>query len=95
MGKNKALLRRTCLGCRKVNEKKSLVRFVINGYNAVLIDGACVLPGRGYYFCPDTACVDAMAKRRYLEKVLKIRETGPFYAAMRKHVTEILNGVIY
>src|SRR5512136_2254481 len=57
---------RSCLSCRKVAEKKELLRFVLAPDRTLLPDLQAKLPGRGAYTCLKTSCLrEAVAKNRF------------------------------
>src|SRR5512145_1315359 len=53
---------RTCVGCRRVREKKDLLRLSFDG-RSIRIDPKGRLPGRGLYVCRDEARL-LLAERR-------------------------------
>ncbi|MCK5539869.1 MAG: YlxR family protein [Deltaproteobacteria bacterium] len=57
---------RTCLICRQRAEKKSLCRLVLVGAE-LYYDSRFRAPGRGYYICKKTECLDRffVGKRRF------------------------------
>lgn len=61
--------RRTCLGCRAVDEQSALVRVVVqsstpDGPARLCIDPQGSLPGRGTWVHPGTACLERALKAR-------------------------------
>ncbi len=64
--KTKAVPLRTCLICRQRAEKKSLCRLVRVG-DELFYDSRFRAPGRGYYICRKTKCLDRflVGKRRF------------------------------
>jgi predicted RNA-binding protein YlxR (DUF448 family) len=48
---------RTCLGCRTVKAKTSLVRLARTSTGEVIADSTATEPGRGAYLCPDATCL--------------------------------------
>jgi predicted RNA-binding protein YlxR (DUF448 family) len=48
---------RTCIGCRKVRPKASLLRLVRGTDGRVEVDERGAAPGRGAYVCPDPGCL--------------------------------------
>ena len=48
---------RTCIGCRKVRPKASLVRLVRGADGRVQVDDSGRGEGRGAYVCPDPGCL--------------------------------------
>lgn len=55
---------RLCLGCRRLKDKRHLLRIASFRDGRVIIDEAQRLGGRGAYVCPFTDCVIAATKRR-------------------------------
>ena len=64
---------RTCLACRQVKEKKTLIRLVRTENGAAEIDIFGKKPGRGAYLCSDKVCWDLALKKNRLEYALKIK----------------------
>ncbi|HXL60439.1 MAG TPA: YlxR family protein [Mycobacterium sp.] len=79
---------RTCVGCRKRELAVELLRVVAvdgNGEQAVTVDSARKLPGRGAWLHPELACLDAAIRRRAFVRALRI--TGsPDITAVLEHV---------
>lgn len=64
---------RTCVGCRKVNSKWSLVR-IVQTPEGVVIDSTGKLSGRGAYLHNQKSCWKAAVKGK-LEKALRAELT--------------------
>jgi uncharacterized protein len=74
LGKNnRHIPQRTCITCRKVMDKRNLVRLVRSGDGTVKIDGAGMMPGRGAYLCSD--CLNGSAGIKNLEHALRAHLT--------------------
>lgn len=54
---------RTCIGCREVQGKRTLLRVVRTPAGEVVLDPTGKKSGRGAYVHPDKACVEAALKR--------------------------------
>ena len=67
----KAAPQRTCAACRRVKDKKALIRLVRTPEGSVEIDTTGKKDGRGAYLCKDAACWDKLAKGKQLENALK------------------------
>ena len=52
---------RTCVICRKKEEKKNLLRFIIFE-KEIIFDLKKILKFRGYYICDDNKCLRKLAK---------------------------------
>lgn len=66
---------RTCVGCRKRELAVELLRVVAvsgNGNEAVTVDRAGNLPGRGAWLHPAPACLQAATRRRAFVRALRI-----------------------
>ena len=48
---------RTCRACRKKKDKKDLLRLTILNKNILEIDSRQIMPGRGWYLCPEETCL--------------------------------------
>ena len=54
---------RMCVGCLKKKKKGEMNRFVQSSDKLVIMDGKKNLPGRGFYLCPDAACLKKARKK--------------------------------
>jgi len=62
---------RTCVGCRKIKEKTSLLR-IAKPETHLIIDEDQKLPGRGVYLCKEKlTCFEEALKRKAIERSLK------------------------
>ena len=66
----KHIPQRTCIGCREVNEKKTLIR-VVKSPDGVCIDPTGRMPGRGAYLHDSKECWEKALKRGALDRALK------------------------
>jgi len=71
--KNKHLPQRTCIACRQINEKKSLIRLVRTENGVAEVDISGKKPGRGAYLCPRKACWELALKQNRLEYALRTK----------------------
>ncbi|MBI5887294.1 MAG: YlxR family protein [Deltaproteobacteria bacterium] len=82
---------RTCLSCRKVSDKKDLVRLAAPG-GVLTADVKGILPGRGAYLCPRLSCVrNAYKKKEQFSRALKrnvsLMPLEEFLDQVLKHLT--------
>jgi predicted RNA-binding protein YlxR (DUF448 family) len=63
-------VRRTCVGCRRVAEQRTLIRLVATEAGDILVNPPPGT-GRGAYLCPSEACLSAAWKRRSLPRALR------------------------
>lgn len=66
----KHIPQRTCIACREVNEKRSLVR-IVKSPDGVRVDPSGRLPGRGAYLHESKECWEKALKRGALARSLK------------------------
>jgi hypothetical protein len=73
---------RTCVGCRRVAEQRTLVRLVAAGDGDIRVSPP---PGhgRGAYLCPSMACLAAAWKRRSLPRAFRRATPAATEAGLR------------
>jgi predicted RNA-binding protein YlxR (DUF448 family) len=64
---------RTCIACRQVKEKKTLIRLVRTENGVAEIDVFGKKPGRGAYLCSNRVCWELALKRNRLEYALRTK----------------------
>jgi predicted RNA-binding protein YlxR (DUF448 family) len=64
---------RTCIGCRKVKEKRDLIRIVCTESGGIEVDPTGKKSGRGTYLCKVKACWEAGLGKEYLDRALRTR----------------------
>jgi uncharacterized protein len=73
--KNKSMAnpapQRTCIACRKVFDKKTLLRFVLDPDDNLLADLNAKLPGRGVYTCFSVSCVAIACEKKAFSRAFK------------------------
>lgn len=62
---------RSCIGCRAVNPKEKLLRFVLTPQGELALDYNLKLPGRGCYLCPDISCIKKAFKGNAFQRAFK------------------------
>lgn len=62
---------RTCVACRRVDEKRAFVRFVRLAGGEVHVDPTGKAPGRGASVCPDLACFERAVDTKKLASALR------------------------
>ncbi|MGE0215454.1 MAG: YlxR family protein [Mycolicibacterium sp.] len=77
---------RTCIGCRRRELAVELLRVVAvgggNGGDAVTVDAARTLPGRGAWLHRDPECLQAAIRRRAFGRALRITGTPDITAVL-------------
>ncbi len=77
---------RSCVICRAKGTKRDLIRIVKSPDNLAVIDISGKLPGRGFYICPDSECIDRAIKSGNLARSLGVNEIAPsFWEDLRKY----------
>lgn len=79
---------RTCLGCRSVLPKSSLVRLAMDGEGRLRPDPSGRLGGRGAYICPDEACLKAAFKKNAFHKALRSVPSVPAADALWEEIKD-------
>src|SRR5262245_11322192 len=73
---------RTCVGCRRVREKKDLLRLSFDG-RSIRVDPKGRLPGRGLYVCRDEACLLLAERSRAFVRWISADEARDLVAEIR------------
>ncbi len=60
---------RSCVACRKVADKKQLLRFVLAPDGRVVVDYRQQLPGRGLYTCLSRQCLEQAVKKNGFRRI--------------------------
>jgi predicted RNA-binding protein YlxR (DUF448 family) len=69
--KIKHVPQRTCIACRKIQDKQSMIRIVNTPDGIIEADASGKMSGRGAYLCKDTRCWEEGLKGNRLEHSLK------------------------
>lgn len=67
---------RMCMGCHRRKKKEELVRLVKSSEGAFSLDETKGSDGRGYYLCPDRACLKMAQKKIKGLAVLGLMDHG-------------------
>jgi len=81
---------RSCLACREVKDKKSLLRFVLAPDNTVVPDLQQKLPGRGVYTCMKGSCLTRAAQKKQFSRGFKGEVIGAEADVLVRQVTDKL-----
>ncbi|GEM_PF-205949 len=73
--KTKRSPQRTCIVCRKVQNKQDLIRLMKTSDNRLLIDQGRRQEGRGIYICPKQVCWEKALEEKWLDRTLHIKIT--------------------
>lgn len=81
--------KRSCAGCRRVREKRELVRLASRD-GVLVADSKGTQSGRGVYVCPDGGCLREAYKRKELfSRALRCKLTVPPEQELLESVTGV------
>ena len=84
---------RTCIGCRRIRDKREMVRLVRTRGGAVEIDTMGKKEGRGAYICPDRSCWEKALNGTQLERTLRSSLTTDNRKQLLQDKEGLLEGV--
>ena len=82
---------RTCVGCGRADEKRSLVRVVRSSDGHVDLDPSGKANGRGAYVCPRVECFDAAVARRRFDAALRVHLHDDDLDRLRRDLEALLS----
>jgi len=71
--KIKHVPQRTCIACRKIQDKQAMIRIVISPDGSIKVDDSGKISGRGAYLCKDIGCWEEGLKGNRIEHSLRTR----------------------
>ena len=86
--KAKREVKRMCVGCGEMFDKRSLIRVVKSPEGEISIDLTGKKNGRGAYICNSTECLKKAKKRKSIERAFSMKIDDSVYDEMEE---EILN----
>ena len=93
MAKHKHKPQRTCIACRKVKDKRDLIRVVRTPEGRIIIDPSGKANGRGAYLCRDARCCEKGPKIERLAQILKAtlspEEMAELYASVQIELSKV------
>jgi len=84
---------RTCVACRRVTGKRSLIRLVRTASGEVELDTTGRKEGRGAYICPVRSCWEKALKGKQLEVTLRSGITQANRDKLWKSGGDLIEGV--
>jgi predicted RNA-binding protein YlxR (DUF448 family) len=72
MARKKHKPQRTCIACRKIEDKWELIRVVRTAEGKVVIDPTGKANGRGAYLCRDADCLSKGLQKGRVVRALKV-----------------------
>ncbi|MCL2883661.1 MAG: YlxR family protein [Coriobacteriia bacterium] len=79
--------KRSCVACRQVADKQSLLRFVRAADGQVSWDASGKAPGRGAYLCLDEKCLKRAAERQLFDRALRVKLSADDYQRLIRSAT--------
>ena len=86
--KAKREIKRMCVGCGQMFDKRELIRVAKSPEGEVGIDLTAKKNGRGAYICNNPECLKKAKKKKSLERAFSVKIEDELYAKMEE---EILN----
>lgn len=86
--KAKKKIKRMCVGCGEMFDKRELIRVVKSPEGDISIDLTGKKNGRGAYICNNPECLKKAKKRKSLERAFSVKIDDEIYSKMEE---EILN----
>lgn len=80
---NKKQPTRTCIACRKQNDKNNLIRIVKNG-EEIKLDVSGKLNGRGAYICNSLDCIEKCIKSKAINRTFKTNVGPEVYSKLKE-----------
>ena len=80
---------RKCTGCKKMKNKKELIRVVRNDEGEFSLDTTGKKPGRGAYICKNIECLEKACKNKGLERSFKQAVPKDLYDELKKQLEEM------
>ena len=84
----KHIPQRTCVACREVNDKKTLIR-IVKTADGVTIDPTGRMPGRGAYLHDTRDCWEKGLKRGALSRALKTEISPADLETLQAHMASL------
>jgi len=89
----KHIPQRTCIGCRQVKAKRTLVRVVRTPTSGVRVDASGKMAGRGAYLCRHRNCWEAALHKGAVEQALKTTLSTEERATLEEYARELPTAV--
>jgi len=81
---------RTCVACRRVDDKRSFVRIVRDAEGEVHADPSGKAPGRGASVCAAVSCFEAAVAKNKLASALRASLTEEDVERLRREFEDVL-----
>ena len=78
---------RTCIGCRKIREKRELIRIVRSADGSARADPSGGAPGRGAYLCADPSCLEKALKKKAFNRTFSCAVSRENVTALQEEIS--------
>ncbi len=85
--KAKREVKRMCVGCGEMFDKRSLIRVVKSPEGEVSLDLTGKKNGRGAYVCNNPECLKKARKRKSIERAFSMKIEDAVYDKMEEEIT--------
>ncbi|MDI6868469.1 MAG: YlxR family protein [Coprothermobacterota bacterium] len=86
--KGKHIPMRTCVGCGSAFPKKELLRIALTPEKELKFDPTGKLPGRGFYICPKSDCLERAIKNKNWAKKFNLVPGQDLISALKEAIGE-------
>lgn len=80
---NKKQPTRTCIACRKQNDKQNLLR-IVKTTDSIKLDLSGKLNGRGAYICNDINCIEKCIKTKAINRAFQMNVEPEVYEKVKE-----------
>jgi len=87
---NQRPILRRCIACRKLLDRKQLLKVTKDHQNGVVLEGGM---GRSAYLCPTEACLDESYRRKRLQKALRCQIPASVMEMLQKRLNHSMDAV--
>lgn len=77
---------RMCVACRKMQDKRNLIRIVKTKEGEISVDLTGKKNGRGAYVCKDNECLNILCKHKCLNKTFKTNIDEDVYQKIKENI---------
>ena len=81
---------RTCVACRKISDKKDMIRIALDKSGEAVVDPKGTHEGRGAYVCRNAECITGCTGRRCLDRSFRKKISDECYAEAEVKLTELI-----
>ena len=87
---NQRPILRRCIACRKLLDRKQLLKVTRDHQNGVVLEGGM---GRSAYLCPNRTCLEECYRRKRLQKALRCQIPASLVEILQKRLNQSIDAV--